>query len=338
MSNRIDFFQSSQTQAALPATSASIWIDGMLCPSLELVEIVRGDWPEFSWARLVYNPAAYVDSSLTAAEEIETLFAMGKTVCIRQNFNGIPPGTAAFSFPLFHGQIENIETRLTATGEKVEIAANDFSVNLKRVTVYGRRLAEEDNSSVFLTGLDTVFNPEGKANANSEPIKVNGKSYTVFCREPSQGRHWSYAEVIDYLLCEYLTAGQLQTPDIGQLRVLTENQAVRDLDVTGLNLIEALHRCCERIGLRFKFVPLPVSTGPSQAIEFYKTGTGRTIELNCQQAGEQFSLSKTNIANLHSRKNFWPITHRYIGQGDFKVVEATFDLIKAWDSSLEDIN
>ena len=73
MSNRIDFFQSSQTQAALPATSASIWIDGMLCPLLELVEIVRGDWPEFSWARLVYNPAAYVDSSLTAAEEIDAV-------------------------------------------------------------------------------------------------------------------------------------------------------------------------------------------------------------------------------------------------------------------------
>lgn len=338
MSNRIDFFQSSQTQAALPVASVSIWIDGMLCPALEPIAIVRGDWPEFSRARLIYNPAAYADSGLTAAEEIEALFAMGKTVRIRQYFNGIPPGAAAFSFPLFHGQIENIETQLTATGESVEVVAKDFSANLKRVSVYGRRLVEEDNSSVFLAGLDTVFNPDGRGNAKPEPMKVNGKSYTIFCAEPSQGKHWSYAEVIDYLLCEYLTAGQLQTPDIGQLRVLTENQAVRDLDVTGLNLIEALHRCCQRIGLRFKFIPRPVPTGPSQAIEFYKAGTGRTVELNCQPAGEQFSLSKTNIATLHSRKNFWPITHKYIGLGDFKVAEATFDLIKAWDGSLEDIN
>jgi len=338
MYNRIDFFQSAQTQLALPAASVSIVIDGMLCPELEPLEIVRGDWPEFSKARLVYNPAGYADSGLTAAEEIETLFAMGKTVFIRQYFNGIPPGAAVFSFPLFHGQIENIETQLTATGKKVEVVAKDFSANLKRVSVYGRRLAEEDNSSVFLAGLDTSFNPNGRANANPQPITVNSKSYTIFCGEPSQGRHWNYAEVIDYLLCEYLTAGQLQTPDIGQLRVLTENQAVRDLDVTGLNLIEALHRCCERIGLRFKFVPLPVPTGLSQAIEFFKAGTGRAVELNCQQAGEQLSLSKTNIATLHSRKNFWPITHKYIGQGDFKVAEATFDLIKAWDGSLEDIN
>ncbi len=340
MSNRIDFFQSAQTQLAVPAVSVSIVIDGMLCPELEPLEIIRSGWPEFSQARLAYNPAAYPDSGLTTFEDIEIFFAMGKTVCIRQYFNGIPPGAAAFSFPLFHGQIENIEMHLTATGEKVEITARDFSANLKRICVYGQRIAEEeeDDSSVFLASLDTVFNPDGMGNANPQPITVNGKSYTAFCSEPSEGKHWSYAEVIDYLLCEYLTAGQLQTPVIGQLMVLTENQAVRDLDVTGLNLIEALRRCCQRIGLRFKFVPLPVPTGPSQAIEFYKAGTGRTVELNCQQAGEQLSLSKTNIANLHSKKYFWPITQKYIGQGDFKAAEATFDLIKAWDGSLEDIN
>ena len=338
MSNRIDFFQSAQTQLALPAASISILVDGTLCPVLEPVEIIRGGWPEFSWARLAYNAAAYPDSGLTAAEEIETLFAMGKTVCIRQYFNGVPPGATAFSLPIFCGQIESIDTKLAPDGEKAEVVARDSSANLKRITVYGQRLAEASNSSLFLAGLDTTFNPDGEANANPEPIEVNGKSYTSFCAEPSQGKLWSYAEVIDYLLCEYLTASQLQTPSIGQLRALTENQVVRDLDVTGLNLIKALYRCCERIGLRFKFVPRLVPTGPGQAIVFYKAGTGRTVELNCQQAGEQFSISKTNIAALHSKKNFWPITHKYIGQGDFKIIEATFELVKSWDGSLEDIS
>ncbi|MFZ2148722.1 MAG: hypothetical protein WAV28_16015 [Sedimentisphaerales bacterium] len=338
MSNRIDFFQSGQTRLALPAASVSILVDGTLCPVLEPIEIIHSDWPEFSWARLAYNPAAYQSAGLTAVEEVEALFAMGKTVCIRQYFNGVPPDAAAFSFPIFCGQIESINTKLAPDGEKAEVVARDFSANLKRVTVYGQRLAEASNSSVLLAGLDTTFNPDGKANANPEPIQVNGKSYTTFCAEPSQGKFWSYAEVIDYLLCEYLTVGQLQTPGISRLRMLTEDQVVRDLDVTGLNLIEALHRCCERIGLRFKFVPRPVPTGTDQAIVFYKAGTGRAVELNCQQTGEQFSISKTNIASLRSRKNFWPITHKYIGQGEFKIVEATFDLVKAWDGSLEDIN
>jgi len=41
---------------------------------------------------------------------------------------------------------------------------------------------------------------------------------------------------------------------------------------------------------------------------------------------------------MHSRKKFWPVTHKYIGQGDFKIYEATFELIKAWDASLEQNN
>jgi len=169
-------------------------------------------------------------------------------------------------------------------------------------------------------------------------IGVNGKSYTAFCPEPSQSNFFSCAEAIDYLLCEYLPSGQLQTPSIDQLRALTENQTVRDLNVTGLNLLEALQRSCSRVGLRFKFVPQLVPTGPSRAIVLYKSGTARVVELNCQQASEQLNISKTNIAKVSSRKNFWPVTHKYIGQGDFKIYEATFELVKAWDPADEDTN
>ncbi|MHC4424637.1 MAG: hypothetical protein ACYSYV_00925, partial [Planctomycetota bacterium] len=273
MSNRIDFFQSEQTPLALPGASVSVLVDGMLYPTLEPIQIVRGGWPEFSWARLAYNPAAYSGADITAPEDVESEFAMGKTVCVRQYFNGVPPGAAAFSFPVFSGQIESIETRFTSSVETVEIVAKDFGVNLKRVSVYGQRLAKTDGSDVFLAGLDTIFNPDSKGNAKPMPIEVGDKTYTAFCAESSQGKLWSYAEVIDYLLCEYMPTGQLQSPALGQLRASTENQIVRDLDVTGLNLAEALHRCCERIGLRFKFVPRLVPTGPGQAIVFYKSGT-----------------------------------------------------------------
>ena len=101
MSNRIDFFQSDQTQLALPGATVSISLDGSLCPCLELIEIVRNDWPEFSWARLAYNSAAYAGAGLIAAEKIGTELAIGKAVCIRQVYNGSAPGVAAFSFPTF---------------------------------------------------------------------------------------------------------------------------------------------------------------------------------------------------------------------------------------------
>ena len=336
MSNRIDFFQSAQTKLTLPAAAFLILLDGELCPWLEPIEIVNGHWPEFSWARLAYNPAAYPQAELIAIELIEAELAIGKRVCIRQVYNGTAPSASAFSFPLFAGQIEGLETKLGFNGESVEIIAKDFSANLKRITAYGQRVGNFYDSTLFLAGADTTFNEDGKANASIEPIEHNGCSYTVFCTEPSAGKLWSYAEVIHYLLCEYLPSGHLQTPTIEQLLTLSESQVVRDLDVTGLDLTEALQRCCHRIGLKFKFVPRPVPTGPEQAIVFYRPGRGRVVELNCQRPGEQLSITKTNIARLHSRKNFWAITRRYIGQGDFKIHEATCDLVKAWEPADED--
>ena len=336
MSNKVDFFQSKQKSLALPAASVSILIDGELCPDLELIEIVRCGWPEFSSAKLAYNPAAYQNSGVISIEDIESQFPMGKTVCIRQYYNGIPPGVATFSFPIFHGHIERIETKMSAKGERVEIITGDFGTILKRISVHGQRLIKMNGSSIFLAGLDTIFNPDSQGNAYPEPIAINGKNYTVFCAEPSQSKRWSYAEVIDYLLCEYIPLGQCQRPTLVQLRILTENQIVRDLDVTEQTLAEALYQTCERIGLRFKFVPTHAPIGPSQTIVFYKLDTGRTIELNCQPPGEPLSLSRTNIAALRSTRNRYPVTHKYIGQGDFKIYEATFDLIKAWDAGLEE--
>ena len=338
MSNKIDFFLSEQRQLSLPAASVSILVDGILCPDLESIEIVRSGWSEFGWAKLAYNPAAHTGADVKAAEDSVNEFAAGKTICIRQYYNVDLCSTAVFGLPIFNGQIESIETKRTTGGEKLEIIARDFSVNLKHLSVYGQRLAKTDGPSLFLAGLDTAFNPDGKSNANQTVINLDGKSYTVFCDEPMQGRLWTYAEVIDYLLCEYVPAGQLKTPGFSRLQALTENQIVRDLDVTGLNLVEALHRCCERIGLKFKFVPRLVDNGPSQAIVFYRAGTGRVVELNCQPADQQLSISKTNIAQIHSRKKFWPLTHKYIVQGDFKIYEATFELIKAWDPAFEQNN
>ena len=335
MSNRIDFFQSEQKKLSLPAGTVSVFVDGSLCPYVEPIEIVRGDWPQFSYARLAYNPAVDTDNDLVGIEDIETILPIGKTVRIGQVYNDVAPDVSVESLPIFCGQIETIETRLACDGERVEIEVRDFSAVLKRISVYGRRVAESDGSTIFLSGADTVFNEDGKGNAATEPIENDGESYTVFCAEPSGGRLFSYAEVIDYLLCEYLPSGQIHRPSIEQLQALTEDQIVRDLDVTGLDLLEALHRCCERIGLKFRFVPRLVPTGPEQAIAFYKSRTGRAVELNYQQTGETISISKTNIARLNSRRNYWPITHRYTGQGDFKVYEATFELVKAWDAADE---
>jgi hypothetical protein len=330
MLNRVDFFQAEETHLALPAAGVAVLLDGSICPYLQVLEIVREDWPQFSWARLSVNPAAYAES--VAYEDVEMSLAAGKSVSILQFYNGSAPDISIADFCIFTGQIEEVHKKFSADGQTLKIIARDFSAILKRFTVYGRQVVGIGGSTIFLDSIDTVFNEDGKPNA------INSDNKTVFCAEPSQSKFWSYAEAIRYLLCKYLPDGQLQMPPIELLAELTGNQMVRDLDVTGMDLLEALHRCCEDVGLKFKFVPRPVPTGSAQAIVFFKETSGRTVELNCQPAGERLSASKTDAAAFDSRRNFWPVTHKYIGQGDFKIFEATFDLVKAWDPAGQSSN
>ena len=336
MGNRIDFFQPANARLAIPASNISVFYDGVLCPHLEPIEVVRGNWPEFSWARLAYKASSGCAEEPSHIEQVEMLFGMGKTLSIRQMYSGGAAGTAVFSLAIFEGQVEGVVRKLGADGETLELTAKDFSCNLDRITVYGQRAVTGDGSSVFLAGTETVFNSQAAANAFGEPVAHLGNAYTMFSGDPSGSIEWTIADAIHYLLCEYLSSADLTLPSIGQLKEQTGNQTVRDLDVTDMTLSDALHACCEVAGLEFRFVPRLCETGPRQAIFFYRTGKGRIVELNCQPAGQQLNVSRTNVAKLHGIKSFWPVTHKYVGQGDLKVYEATFDLVKAWDPADED--
>ena len=88
MSNRVDYFNALQSKLAIPAGRPVVYIDGRLCGFLEVVEVVRAAGPSFGSARLLYNPAVYDSGEALAAEQIETVAAMGKSVSIRQLYDG----------------------------------------------------------------------------------------------------------------------------------------------------------------------------------------------------------------------------------------------------------
>ena len=336
MTNAIDVFAPEYERLAVPASTTLVFVDGVLCEDLEPVEFVRSSWPEFSWARLAYNPAAQADPERIDPERIEERFGMGRTVCLRQLYNAIPPETAIDSLPVFIGQIEGIETTLDGRNEAVEILVRDYSAALDRITVYGRHVRQDDGSTLFLSGLETTFNPKGQANGAADPVTVEGKTYRAFCVDALTAVPWDAAEAIGYLLGAYIPSGVLCWPDRDQIGSLAEHRPVRDLDVTGLSLLDALQRRCQKAGLQFQFEPHLATTGPRQAIVFYRNGQGRAVELNCQPAGGTLNLSRTNIAALHSKRRRYPVTHRHVAQGDFKVYEATFELVGAWDPTLEE--
>ncbi len=335
MSNRVDFYQSVLSEPALPAGRVCVFLEEALCEFLGVRELVRGPAREYSWARLSYNTAGYPEADSIGAERIEDFVSAGMRVRIDRVYSGTYLASAVHSVPIFAGQVERIETKVGPAGEQVEVIARDFSGVFECVTVYGRWARDIGGGIVFLSGAETVFNDGGEANGSAELVKHNGNELRVFSAEGKDAKAWSCAEAIRYLLCEYLPACQLGVPSLEQLESLMEGRSVRDLDVTGLSLADAIGRCCEQVGLRYRFEPGFCESGAEQWIVFYRPGRGRVVELNLQQPGEQLSISKSNIWKLRSERNFWPVTHRYIGQGDFKVFEATFELVKAWDPGLE---
>jgi len=329
MTNRIDLFQPEKSELAIPAGAAYVFIDGRLRPYLEVVEIDQAGKPDFGMARMTYNPAGDSERCRLAVEEIEGEIGIGKLVSIRWIYNILYPAGGADGVVIFTGQVEGIETTLGPDGENIEVIARDISATLERITVFGRQICDIDGRTVFIEGAETVFNEGGQPNATAELIEHEGSRIRLFAANASGAKLWDCADVILYLLCEYVPAGELALPDEQRLRAIAAGEAVRDLDVTRLNLLDALGRCCEQAGLEFKFVPRLCEGGPRQAIVFYRKGVGKSVELNLQMAGECMSVSKTNIWKA-TGSQCSPVTHRWTGQGDYKIFEVTLELAKGW--------
>jgi hypothetical protein len=297
MTNRVDLYQPERKGTALPAGGALAFVEGRLCPELEVVEIVRGGTGEFSTARMRNN----------ADGEIE----IGKPIVIKWLYNNLYPAGGAEGIVIFAGEVDIIETATGSDGESIEIVARDFSLALERISVSGRWERGVDGQIAFVAGAKTVFNENGLPNATAEIVERNGSRIRVFAAEGVESRLWDFAEIVGYLLCEYLPAGQLSIPEASRIRALTAGETIEDLDVTGRSLLEAISRCCEQAGVGFKFVPRLGETGPEQAIVFYRKGispstvlgTGRTVELNLQKQGERLSISKTNVWKVNASRN-----------------------------------
>lgn len=319
---------------AIPASRPVVFLDGSLCPHLSANRIVRGVYPEFGYAEVVYDPGAFDQNDRISPEQIETIAPMGKKISIRQ-FYKAKEDRKPSAISVFEGRIEKIDMTIGSTAETVAITARDFSAVLERTTVHGARVDTGNSEALRLEGTETVFNAGGEPNASKQISQHQGKAYKVFAKAQRYGKFWSCAEAVHYLLNEYIVPGQLQIPGTAQLEAVFGEQMLDETDVEGLSVIKALEKCCEQAQVAFKFAPRLSETRPRQRIVFYRPGRGKKVELNLQYAGQSLSISKTNIADIKSERQYWPVTDKFIVQGNLKRFEATFDLIKAWDPALE---
>ncbi len=101
MSNRVDYFAAEETALSVPSGGCVVYVDGMLCPYLEVIEIVRASGPGYGLARLSYNPALWADGERVAVERIETVAAIGREVSIVALYNDGMGVTAIRSLKVF---------------------------------------------------------------------------------------------------------------------------------------------------------------------------------------------------------------------------------------------
>ena len=296
MTNRVDFYQGECKELAIPAGRCEVFVEGAPCPDLEGAEVVRQSWPGFGYARIRYNQAGQAGQVNIAGKDIE--------ICRLVN-TGIGEVNIEL-VRIFAGRVEQMNTKIGADEQDFEITARDFSARLDEGIIDGKRVATGNGKSMFWLACDVVFNEDGQPNASVEQVQHNGWYYTGFAEEGQEAKYWSIAEVLEYLLREYVVCGQLQVPPLGYPEALTGREVADELDVEGKSVLEAVQDCCEQAGLEFIFSPRQSEAGSRHQIVYYLPGKGRAVELNLQYAGEQLSISRTNVCELASEKqNEW---------------------------------
>ena len=313
MTNRVDFYQGDCTELAIPAGRCEVFVEGVPCPFLEVTEIVRQGRLNFGYAKVRYNPAAYDQAQNCGIEQAERIVTIGKRVEICRLVNTGIGQVRIEPVWIFAGQIEETGAKVGAGEQVLEVTVRDFAARLDRVKVGGRRVATTGGESTFEDTLECVFNEDGQPNAAVQKIEHNGKSYTAFAGDGHQAKYWSVAEALEYLLGEYVVYGQLQAPLATYLEAITGGKAADELDAEGKSVLDAIQDCCEQAGIEFWFGPVQDPFGPIEKIVFYRPGEGRPVELNLQYAGQQLSISRTNVCQLESEKQY--------GSADSGVIE-----------------
>jgi len=142
VSNRVDFYQGKKASLAVPAGRVAVLIEGVPCPYLEVSRIVRAGWPGFASAELVVNEALARQGSALSAQQLHAQLGVGKRVRICQLYNGTFPSAAAFSLPIFAGQIQQVRTELGEAEQRVTVTARDYSAVMEKTIVDGDGLRD----------------------------------------------------------------------------------------------------------------------------------------------------------------------------------------------------
>ena len=312
-------------------------VEGLPAPWLDVIEVTRSEGAKGIAATFRVLPHSWGVTS--RFEEIATVVQPGQRIAVRMYAaSGIVP-VGRITWCVFAGVVCRGQASIDSASEEVEIAACDNLSYQNTNAIHGMRTVGTQTETIFIPTLQVVFNADGEPNASQTKYDIAGKRYRVFELNESQAVYWTYASALNYLAAEGLALSIYGGGSLAGLEKLTEGQALRDVEVTGLTPLAALERLCERAGLGFCLTQAPVGEREvKDVLQFYRRGEGRRTYLRHQRAGEKLDIAKTNVAQCSLQTNRSAETIRVIGRGAAKRFEATFELVGGWNPNLEENN
>lgn len=332
--NIVTFYHSGQSTFSARPILATVEVEGLPAPWLEVIEITRSKSPKLNQARfkLVKHPLG----PQVRFESMAQLVQPGQNIHV--NIVSITDTVTSnqMSWPLFSGVIIQGNASIAGDGENVEVLAVDYAVYNNGRIIDSMQVLGFNGDASNIKAKEIVFNPDGRANRSATTKKINGRSFYVFDCNESTACYWNYATAIQYIVSEYLTNDVFRQASLSSLEQETAGQILRDIDITGLSPLVAIERLCQRAGLHFGIAHVPAGENETKEIlQFYRRGKGRRIFLRHQVPGLTLNLAETNLSHCSIKTVSPEETIQAIGQGDIKRYESTFELAKGWDPALE---
>ena len=200
---------------------------------------------------------------------------------------------------------------------------------LKDVVVHGRHVDNKDAAVTHYTGMPAVFNKGGRPNMDKDAYHPSNRVFTA--DDQAGADYWTAPCAFAYLLNRWNSAETwIHNPIWLSFDFATDTKHLPPLNVEGLSLWEALARVADVAGYDV-YEAVVTATGAS-IVRVKAIGAGSAITVKRQDGGAM-AAANTNLFACRVAHNFGAAVARPLLAGATRIIETTFELGKAWNSS-----
>ena len=314
----LKFKQRSSADKPVRVRPARVYVNGARRRDLKVRTWEVLPTPQFGRVELVWHRAGARTSSLAGNSSLLPPIGSHVRVCCP-----LGPGGGEFI-----GLVSEHGVELGPDGEQLTAEVRHILTALTDAPVTGRwQMA--DGGVVHVGSGRVHFNANSQMLAGKAPTFVGGRATLVFDTADGNGRRWTVADALAYLLAIGVR-NDVYAPTLAELRQLAGDIDAGSVNVTSMTVGEALSALAGRAGLDVR------ASRHGLGIVFYRSGWhGRRRSIRLQAEGSAFSPAGSNLWQGRVVIKPRPARPGVLALGEHKQYESTFALSPGWDASLQ---